>query len=355
MMRFSPLELDEWVHRWRGVGTNLDISGMSHPGQDLLPDVEEGQSPLDLEERLVELISTRYGVEEERIALTFGAQNANFLTLITQLSHLDKVAVETPIYEPMRVVAKSICDVVDVPRTREHAFVPEMDLLDEILSAGARMLMLTNLHNPTAAVLKDEELSAMADIAEDRGTMVLCDEIYREMCYSDPPLPFHAFPEVGITTNGVTKLYGLGELRVGWLIGPPEVAREVQRARMAMASNLPSHSLAVTIAALERRDLFRERMLSHAKENLEILRQWSTKESRANLVWPKGALMFSLKLPKGIDDLEFSEMMLERYDTAVCPGRFFGSYGQVRVTFSCPSSEFGSGLENISSGLDHLS
>jgi len=354
-MRFEPLALEEWFRHWRGVGTNLDISGAPSPYGEFSPDVEEGQDPIELEERLVEELSSLYGVEGERIALTFGAQNANALALLTQLSSTDTIAMENPIYEPMRAVAERICRVAVLPRIRENDFVPDLEVLDRLLVSGSRLVMITNLHNPTAAMLGDEDLLAIADIVEDRGALLLCDEIYREMSYSSPPESVHRFQDVGISTNGVTKLYGLGDLRVGWLIGPPDVARSVELARLATASHLPSHSLAVTIAALEQRNWFRERMLALAEENLNVLKEWSEREERVDFAWPEGTLMFLLSLPGEIDDMEFSELLLERFDTAVCPGRYFGIHGQVRVTLSCPPSEFRRGLENISSALDHLS
>ena len=353
-MRFERLGLDEWVHRWTGVGTNLDISGMPSPYQEFLPEVEWGQSPLELERRLLELISSLYGVEEDRVALTFGAQNANSLAMMTQLSSGDLVVSERPIYEPMRVVAEALCSVIDLPRRRENDFAIDIDELHSLMR-GASMLMITNLHNPTAAVLGDDILATIAEVVEDRGALLLCDEIYREMSYHHPPRPAHDFPEVGVTTNGMTKLYGLGDLRVGWLIGPQEVAEAVDAARRAMAWNLPSHSMALAISALERKDWFRERMLELARGNLKLLKRWSSREERARFRWPDGALMFSLELPEGIDDMAFSETLLSKYDTAVCPGSYFGAPGQVRVTFSCAASKFERGLENISLAMDHLS
>jgi len=201
-MRFEPLALEEWFRHWRGVGTNLDISGAPSPYGEFSPDVEEGQDPIELEERLVEELSSLYGVEGERIALTFGAQNANALALLTQLSSTDTIAMENPIYEPMRAVAERICRVAVLPRIRENDFVPDLEVLDRLLVSGSRLVMITNLHNPTAAMLGDEDLLAIADIVEDRGALLLCDEIYREMSYSSPPESVHRFQDVGISTNG---------------------------------------------------------------------------------------------------------------------------------------------------------
>jgi aspartate/methionine/tyrosine aminotransferase len=355
MMRFETLGLEEWFHKWRGVGTNLDVSGAPAPYEEFQPEFEEGSDLVELEEELVELLSRLYGVGSERIALTCGAQNANSLVLMTQLNKEDTIVAEHPIYEPMLKVAEQVCSLRDLPRTLENQYRPTTDQLNDVLSSGSRMVMITNLHNPSGAALDDVELKAILDVADDKGALVLCDEIYREMCYTQPPKGAFELGENAIISNGMTKLYGLGDLRVGWVIGPEDVARDVELGRMAISSYLPAYSLTVTIQALKRRRWFRERMLSRARENLEVLSDWARVETRVSFMMPEGGLMFLLPLPKGIDDLEFSEFLLSNHDTAVCPGRYFGVEGQIRVTFSCPPEEFARGLRNISTALNHFS
>lgn len=355
MMRFEPLGLEEWFHKWRGVGTNLDVSGAPAPYDEFHPEFEEGSDLVELEEGLMELLSRLYGVGTERIALTCGAQSANSLVLMTQLNEDDTIVVENPIYEPMLKVAEQVCLLRNLPRTLENQYRPTIDQLNDILISGSRMVMITNLHNPSGAALDDDELKAILDVAEDKGALVLCDEIYREMCYSQPPKGAFELGDNAIITNGMTKLYGLGDLRVGWVIGPEDVARDVELCRLAISSHLPAYPLAVTIQALERRPWFRDRMLSRGRENLEVLNEWARVETRVSFMIPEGGLMFLLPLPKGIDDMEFSQFLLYELDTAVCPGRYFGAEGQIRVTFSCPPEEFARGLRNISLALNHFS
>lgn len=354
MMRFDPLGLEEWFHRWRGVGTVLDVSGAPFP-EDFHPEVNDHLDVIELEDELLGVVSSLYGVERERVTLTFGTQNANYLVLMTQLKKEDVLAMENPIYEPMRVVGERVCSTTDIPRRMEDHYRIDLEELDGALSSGARMVMITNIHNPSGASLSEEEMRAVLEKAEDRDAMVLCDEIYREMSYSESPRGAYEIADNGISTNGMTKLYGLGDLRVGWVIGPEDVARSVELARLALLSHLPAHSLAVTIQALNRREWFRTRVLDRAQENLKILNDWARRDTRFSFMMPEGALMFLLPLPKGIDDMKFSELLLGKFDTAVCPGRYFGSLGEIRVTFSCPPEEFQRGLENISEALSYLS
>ncbi len=334
----------------------MDHSGAPPPydeGFEVEPDTSS-RSEIELEEELTDLLSRVYGVGRERIALASGAQNANFLFLSSVLGRWDRAAVENPTYMPIRSVAEALCGVDTVRREGEEAFRPSRGDLEAALKKGARVVALTNLHNPSGAALSDPEMKETLEIAGERGATVLCDEIYREMQYSAPSSPVFHLGENGVATSGLTKLYGLGDLRVGWLIGPEEMCRKVDLLRLYNVYRLPTRSVAVAIAALRRRDWFRLRVLRRAKENLQILEEWLGEEERVRCRLPDGGLMCLLSLPKKVDDLRLGEVLMDYFSTSVCPGRYFGAEGHVRITFSCPPDEFRRGLENVSAALDQI-
>lgn len=314
----------------------------------------EGKNEIELEGELTDLLSRTYCVERERISLTSGAQNANFLLFGSFLRRRDRVAVETPTYMPLRSVAKAACAVETVRRVRREEFRPSRKDLEATLRKGVRLVALTNLHNPSGAALSDPEMSEILELTRKKRALVLCDEIYREMQYSAPSSPVFDLGENGIATSGFTKLYGLGDLRVGWLIGPEELCRKVDLLRMYNVYRLPTRSLAVAISALRRKDWFRLRVLRRAKENIGLLEEWLGEEERVRCRLPDGGLMCLLSLPNKVDDLRLGEVLMDRFSTSVCPGRYYGAEGHVRITFSCPPDEFRRGLENVSAALDLL-
>lgn len=333
----------------------MDHSGCPPPYEDgFAPEIEPPSSldEIEVEERLAETLSSLYGIERERIALTSGAQNANFLFLSSYLGPKDCAIVENPTYMPIRSVAESMCKIEAIERIASNDFKPKMTEIDRLLKKGAKVIALTNLHNPSAASLSDRELKGILEAAGEKGTMVLCDEIYRMMQYTTPSSPVCALGDNGVSVSGLTKLYGLGDLRVGWLAGPEEICRKVDLLRLYSIYRLPTRSAAIAIEALKKREWFRERVLRLASVNVKILKEWLEEEHRVRCRFPDGGLMVLLSLPKGVDDLRLGEVLMDRFSTSVCPGRYFGIENHIRVTFSCSARDLRKGLENISAAID---
>jgi aspartate/methionine/tyrosine aminotransferase len=180
---------------------------------------------------------------------------------------------------------------------------------------------------------------------------VLVDEVFREMCHRRPPKAAFELGDNGISTNGMSKLWGLGGLRVGWLIGPEDVVEKVTETRLYSSWHLPVRSMALAVKAIERRRWFRERVLEAARRKLPLILDWAAGERRASITEPQGCLHLLIHLPEGTDDERFALRLLNRHGVAVCPGRYFGEGGSIRVTYSCGGEDLADGLEAISSTL----
>jgi aspartate/methionine/tyrosine aminotransferase len=350
--------LEEWLWQCRGASIDLDHSAAPNPlDQGFDPTIEDEGSldAIDLEEKLTDTVARAFRVESERVALTNGAQHANFLFLMSVLSPGDTVAVERPGYTPIEDTARALsCNVLTIERACGRAYAVEEARVRSVLQAGAKALAFTNLHNPTAAVMTSEEVKIVLDAGREKDVPVLFDETFREMAYAEPPRPAFELGENGVSTCGLSKLWGLGGLRIGWLIGPERLAKRVSDNRICTTYRLPSISMAMALRAVRRKEWFRERAIALAAENLPVLRRWLEREERVQCKAPDGGFMALMHLPSGIDDLELGELMIDKYRTAICPGRFFGAPGSIRVTFSCDVKRLDEGLTNISRALDQL-
>ena len=357
-MRFAPFLLEDWLIKCRGAAIDLDHSGAPTPFGDGFDPCIGGEAWLDdleLEEKLFRLLAKQYRVKENRIVLTGGAQNANYLFLQSCVPPTDAVAIETPTYVPMRASADAmVTKVIEVKRTSKDHFSLSPEQVVKAINRGAKAVLLTNLHNPSARMLSDEELRAVLEEAARKGVPVLCDEIYREMSYARPSKPVCNLGENGVSTCGITKLWGLGGLRIGWLVGSEDIVEKVRMTRLYSTYHLPSRSMAVAYRAVREKQWFRDRVLRMAKHNLPVLDEWLKEEERVKVRRPDGGLMFLAMLPKGLNDEEFALRLFRKHKTAVCPGRYFGIGGAIRVTFSCGRSDFQQGLEHISSTLDAM-
>lgn len=358
MIRFSNDPLEEWALHCeeRKAAISLDSSGAPSPFRDeewkevsFAPSNDEAEA----EARLRDELARAYHVDGDMIALAQGAQHANFLFLISQLRPGDLAAVENPTFIPIRRQAESACAVRAVDRLPARSYRPSEEQLEDVLGKGAKVLALTNLHNPSGAVLDTDRMAGIVEQATRHGALILSDEVYREMAYGQVPKGAYELGENAVSVSSVTKLNGLRGLRIGWLIGPPAIARQVEAARMYTSYRLPPLSCQYAAEAVKRRGWFRERVLRTAGENLPVLKEWAESEGRIACRMPDGALMAHLRLPRGVDDLELGEQLLDR-GVAVGPGRYWGAPGTIRITFSCPRADLETGLESISAALDAL-
>ena len=354
-MRFEPFHLEDWLIRCRGARIDLDHSGAPDPRRDGFDPCIGGEAWLDefeVEEQLYKAICSAYKVKKGRVALTNGAQAANYAFFESCFGRKDKMALESPTYAPIRACADVyLGERLPLPRRREEGYALDQQALERALGGGARAVVLTNLHNPSARMLADDDLGAVLEAASAKGSLVLVDEVFREMCHRRPPKAAFELGDNGISTNGMSKLWGLGGLRVGWLIGPEDVVEKVTETRLYSSWHLPVRSMALAVKAIERRRWFRERVLEAARRKLPLILDWAAGERRASITEPQGCLHLLIHLPEGTDDERFALRLLNRHGVAVCPGRYFGEGGSIRVTYSCGGEDLADGLEAISSTL----
>jgi len=106
----------------------------------------------------------------------------------------------------------------------------EMDwpLLEQLISEKIRLIIVNFPHNPTGYLPKESQLSDLIAIAEQNGTWLFVDEMYRGLELDpDRRLPSAVDRyERSIVLSGLSKTHGLPGLRAGWLIAQDEAIRQ---------------------------------------------------------------------------------------------------------------------------------
>jgi len=179
--------------------------------------------------------------------------------------------------------------------------------------------------------------------------------VYLECLFgARPDSCVHAGPNV-LTTNSLTKAYGLDGLRAGWVLGPRDLIRRAWRIQDLLANNSVAAGEQMALAAFKRLAAIRRRVHRTLDPNLARVRQFFYRESRLDVVMPEGGNVVLPRLPEGIDADALVARLLRRYSTLAVPGRFFEAPGHIRVSFGCRPDRLERGLDNISRALDDLS
>jgi aspartate/methionine/tyrosine aminotransferase len=204
--------------------------------------------------------------------------------------------------------------------------------------------------------MEPEKLRTLAQIARDYKSYVIVDEVYLDASTRDDLRPAVQCGANMISISSLTKSYGLGNLRLGWVVTQNEpVAQKIRtivQQYIMGSEHIPSHSIGVQV--LGRLDALRKKIRAGIETNLKILSGWISRHGDFKWVKPEGGTVCFVKLPSGIDDMRLSEMLQTDYDTLVSPGHFFWKKGFIRIAFGCDADILRSGLRNIQAAVDKM-
>lgn len=305
-------------------------------------------------EPLQAALAAKCGVSPECVVAAAGTSMANHLAMAALLEPGDEVLIEEPTYELLLTLARYLgAEVKRFARPFENDFRLDPELLARAVSGRTRLVVVTNLHNPSGAFVDEETLRRVGEIARGVGAHVLVDEVYLDALFADaPPSAFHLGEEF-VTTSSLTKVYGLSGLRCGWALARPELAARMWRLN-DLFGVIPAHAAerlsCVALAHLER-------VAAHSRALLEtngaLLNSFLA--SRADLDAPPhrhGTVSFP-RLKHGSAD-EFCALLAEKYETSVVPGRFFEMPQHFRVGIGGDTATLTEGLDRLGRALDDM-
>src|ERR1043166_4296170 len=177
---------------------------------------------------LLERLAARYGVATKNVVTAIGTSMANYLAMSAVLARGVEVVVEDPAYDPLVEVGHYLGQLVKrIPRRPENKFQIVVDELKKIVSRKTRLIVLTNLHNPSGVLLEEAALREIGEVARSVGARVMVDEVYLELLFDRPFRSACQLGETFLVTSSLTKAYGLSGLRCGWIVAAPELAERM--------------------------------------------------------------------------------------------------------------------------------
>lgn len=299
-------------------------------------------------ESLLSILSEMYNTNQGHIVTTSGGSEANFLVYYSLLSANDEVIVEQPGYQPLWLTPASFeAKIRFLNRDMNHGFSIDIDRLHEFMTSKTKLIVLTNLHNPSGVCLKRNVLEDISKLASDSDCNVLIDEIFLDGCFNDQKSAF-GLPNV-IITSSMTKIYGLGGLRTGWILSSEESTKEFQRAKVhtTVGSSFLSEEMSAA-ALMSARDVLKNRFQRHAKTNFDIMKEW-VNENKEIVDWiePDGGLFCFIKYSNNLNSIDLCEQLLEKHRVLVCPGSYFGLDNFFRLSYNCDEHLLRKALEEI--------
>lgn len=352
---FSPTSYLEWAKKFYGkVPYDLASSGIPPVAwKDLglpLPEIDDPSAIQDLPSSIA-----RYNdVSPAEVAPALGTSHAVFLAYAATLSPGDELLIEHPHYEPLIRAAEGLgVEVRTFDRRAEEGFRIVPERVAAAMTPRTRGIVVTNLHNPSGVRASSEAIRELSAIAEEHGAYVIVDEVYS---------PFDDLPEDAvfrrsarklgqnvIAVGSLTKCYGLGMHRIGWVLGPEEIIVRCTRATVATIGHLPLSHAAYGVAAFGAMGELsrRAKRLLHGKR--EVAQSWAASLPDAQWSAPCDGLFGLVTLPGRGDLRPRIEARAHEAGVLVCAGSFFGAPESFRLSWAtCDRQRFEQGLALLS-------
>jgi aspartate/methionine/tyrosine aminotransferase len=371
-MRLEPFAMERlqsvWEHR---VAWNVSESGVEPLRVEELADTDEDRAAIFSQElgytqtngtaELRAAVATMYpGATAEHVQVTNGGSEANCIVLLHLLAPGDRFVVMTPNYMQAPGLARGLgADVRAWPLVHDERTARwrvDADALATLVDDRTKVIAICNPNNPTGARIDDDDLVQICNVAARVGAWILSDEIYRgaERESDETPTIWGRY-ERALVTSGLSKAYGLPGLRIGWVVGPPQVMDALWGVHdyTTIAPGALSDRLARMALARRHRLLARTRGI--VRSNYALVRGWLDQRPQAlSHVPPEAGASVFLRYRHAINSTALVDRLRDEQSVLAVPGDHFDMDGYLRLGFGSHPALLSGALERIGELLDTI-
>ena len=307
----------------------------------------------------------QWEVPAEAVLFSPGVVPAVNMAVLAYTQPGDRIIVQPPVYFPFFGAVKDHGrELVYNPLKLEQGrLCMDFENLEQVASAGARMLILSSPHNPGGSVWTEEELRRLAEICLRNDILILSDEIHCDLVFKPHKhIPLACLSsEIAdrcITAFAASKTFNLSGLSTASVI----ITREDLRNRFRETLDhlhIGGGNIAGTVAsraALTYGDEWVDDLMMYLSGNLDILESFLLKHiPQITMVRPEATFLVWLDCRKmNMDDETLNRFFIEKAGLGLNRGDMFGPGGSgfMRMNIGCPKSTLNLALEKLKQAMD---
>jgi aspartate/methionine/tyrosine aminotransferase len=179
------------------------------------------------------------------------------------------------------------------------------------------------------------------------------DEVYLDAAFENvPPSAFH-LGKPFITTNSLTKVYGLSGLRCGWILAEPSLAKQLWYLN-DLFGVIPAHAAErLSCIALENLGQIAGRARRLLETNTHVLNAFMSSHDEVQCMPHRfGTVVFPGLRKASVQEL--CTVLLEKFETSIVPGKFFDMPQHFRIGIGCETAALKEGLARLGSALRQI-
>ena len=317
-----------------------------------------------LRQEIQTYVDKKYNVNYDyasEILVTVGGSEAIDAAIRAITNPGDEIIIPQPsyvCYEPITCLAGGVPVIVNTQAKNDFKLTKE-ELLAAI-TPKTKALILPYPCNPTGAIMEREDLEAIRDALVGTDIIVISDEIYGELTFSEQPhvsiASIEGMKERTILINGFSKAFSMTGWRLGYACGPEAIIKEITKIHQYAIMCAPTVSQYAAVEALRSC----EETVREMKEEYDVRRKIIVKgfnELGLECREPKGAFYaFPCIKSTGMTSEEFCEKLLYAKKVALVPGNAFGDSGEgfVRASYCYSLSHIKEALRRIGEFLEEI-
>jgi aspartate/methionine/tyrosine aminotransferase len=305
---------------------------------------------------LIERLAAKNKVAKECVVYVNGGTSlANNIAIAGTTEAGDHVLAEAPGYELLGTTARFLgLEVTPFQRRFEDGFRLDPREIERRLTPRTRLIVVTNLHNPTGALADNDALRQIGEIARRAGLRVLADEVYLDMAFEEtPPSSFHLDPNTFVVTSSLTKAYGLSGLRCGWILADPALAERFWRINDLYAASPVHAAELMSVIALDHLPQIAARAKALLNANRALLKRFFDSCDGLDVVRSEFGTVAFPRLRRGTVEKLF-ELLRDHYEATVVPGSFFGAPRHFRIGVGGDTEMTREALDRLARALNEL-
>ena len=275
-------------------------------------------------DRLKKAICSLYTNQNaQNITVTHGAIGANQLVILSLIEPRDKVISIVPTYQQHYSIPKSFGANVELFFLKEEEnWLPNLEKLEQIVGNNTKIICMNNPNNPTGALIPDEMLKKIVEIAQKSDAYILCDEVYRGLNHNGSPFGV-SIADIyykGISTSSMSKTFSLAGLRLGWIAANEDIINTINHQREYNTISVGILDDYFASIAIENKDKIIKRNIEKLHIGKEILMDWIKKEKHIHCVEPQSGTTAFVGYDMDIKSVDLCKNLQEKTGVMILPG-----------------------------------
>jgi aspartate/methionine/tyrosine aminotransferase len=360
-MQLKPFLLDAWLDQYEhNIEFNLAAStGPSWSVNDILALADDETRHRFLNHKLVysrpagadslrEAIAEMQGVPVEAVQIVTGASEALVALMWMAAEPGANVIIPLPGFTTFSALPESLgLETRFYQVRRENGFRIDPDEIKRLADSSTKLILVNSPHNPTGAIISDEEMEALHDFTAQRGIQLVSDEVYHPIYHGRQTKSAARLPHATVISD-LSKAFSIAGVRTGWMIEHDAKRRQqywTARAYFSISNTTTGEILSEI--AIRERDRVLGKTQQAATRNLKLLDRFMA-DHRDQLGWipPRGGMTAFPWLTSGENERPFCKAATE-HGILLAPGDCFDKPSHFRLGFAATGDDFSKALDRF--------